>query len=219
MTLLVWFGLTAALPVLKPLDPPLVVYSSELISDDSQARDGDSLMVFGGQACPGRAASAMRALGGALSLLERLQRWFSDNPDAERRLFGRKGVLAELLTTTSESSVVASRSCTPPKLAEGWKWAFGMAPKLCPAASPSNQTWFVRSQKVAAAVVVTAAADVCSPRLSTALFDPKGRVRVLLNVDFSSVPSVTLMGASCKLELVFDSESKRFIGQWKSCPS
>lgn len=66
-------SLLSGLPTLKPLPPPLAMFSVDVIHDGpaNVATDSDSLVPYGGGACAARSLSTLRVLGGGLSMLER----------------------------------------------------------------------------------------------------------------------------------------------------
>lgn len=214
-------ALLSGLPTLKPLPPPLALFSNELLQDANLAspQNGDAFLSYASEQCPGRAISTMRAMGGALTTLERLQGWFKENPGAEAALF-KKGTLGEVMKHTSAGVPGALTPCKPWAAgAPDWQFAPTDPGKLCDAKQPpaASARYFTVKGKASSAVQVRPAADPCQPRVSIALFDPKGKTRLVLHADFGGVMSATVVGDRCKLDFVFDPETGAFKPEWKSC--
>jgi hypothetical protein len=221
MVSLLSLTLLSGLPPLKPFQPPLALFSIEVIQDgpSTVAVNGDSLIPYGADACAARSISTMRAMGGGLSMLERTLSWLEQNPGVEAKLYGKAGVLAEVMKHASGGAVSPRAACTPPSLADGWRWAFDAAPKLCPvkAGGSTNERWLLVKAAPAAAVVVNRAPDPCQSRVSIAMFDVKGKTRVLLHADFAGAMSATLVGPKCRIDLTYDPTLEAFKPEWKSC--
>lgn len=211
--------LLTALPQPTPFPQPLAMFSTELLQETSSgAKDGDVLLTWGAEACPTRAVSTVRAMGGALSMLERLQLWLTSNPGVEQRLYGRKDAVARLFQHVSEGRPAATGACRTPALREGWQWSPGVAGGVCAGKPPAaSERWLETKKKPSGAVRVSAATDPCQPRLSIALFDATGKNRVVLNADFGGELSAMLVGDRCQLWLTFDKGLEAFKPEWKSC--
>jgi hypothetical protein len=221
MVSLLSLSLLAGLPTLKPFPPPLAMFSVEVIQDgpSNVASNGDSLIPYGAEKCAARSISTMRAMGGGLSMIERTLSWLEQNPGVEAKLYGKPGVLAEVMTHASGGAIALRSACTAPVLADGWKWTLDAAPKLCPvkAEALGNQRWLLVKDAPAAAVVVNRAPDPCQSRVSIAMFDAKGKTRVVLHADFAGAMSATLVGPKCRVELTYDPALEAFKPEWKSC--
>ncbi|MBE2248771.1 MAG: hypothetical protein IAE78_04410 [Myxococcus sp.] len=207
-----------ALPALKPLQPPLAVFTVEVLKGDGPAEGGDRLITYAGPECSTRSVSSLRAMGAALTMLERVQQWLEQNPGAEAKLF-KKGTLAAAMKHASQGAFTGLAPCRAPSLVDGWKWPATDLGKLCPAKQPgpSSQVWLAVKSQPSSALSVTAASTPCQPRLSIALFDPKGRARAVLHADFGGVMSAVLLGDRCQVEFTYDPDVEAFQAQWKSC--
>jgi hypothetical protein len=209
----------SGLPVLKPFQPPLAMFSVEVIQDgpSAVATNGDSLVPYGGEKCAARSISTMRAMGGGLSMLERTLSWLEQNPGVEAKLYGRAGTLGAVMKHVSSAAIGSQRTCTAPVLTDGWRWSFDAAPKLCTADAATNERWLLVKDVPAAAVVVNRSPDPCQSRVSLAMFDAKGKTRVLLHADFAGAMSATLVGPKCRIDLTYDPSVEAFKPEWKSC--
>ncbi|MDX2013772.1 MAG: hypothetical protein SFW67_26490 [Myxococcaceae bacterium] len=211
----------AGLPTLAPFQPPLALFSVEVIQDGPSniASNGDSLIPYGADTCAARSISTMRAMGGGLSMIERTLTWLEGQPGVEAKLFGKRGALGEVMKHVSTAAIAPRTSCVAPKLVDGWRWSLDAAPKLCAVKSdaPTNERWLLVKDVPAAAVVVNRSPDPCQSRVSMALFDAKGKTRVLLHADFAGAMSATLVGPKCRVELTYDPTLEAFKAEWKSC--
>jgi len=208
----------SALPALKPLQPPLAVFTVEVLQAGGVARDGDTLLAYAGAECPTQAVSGMRAMGAALTMLEKVQRWLDQNPGAEAKLF-KKGTLGEVMKHVSHGAYGQLVPCKTVAPVETWKWPATDFGKMCPSklpASPAEQ-WMTVKNVQSAALIVRSAATPCQPRLSIAMFDPKGKTRAALHADFGGVMSAVVVGDRCQLELTYDPNIEAFKAEWKSC--
>lgn len=209
----------AGLPALRPLQPPLAVFTPQILQDASVngAENGDRLLRYGGEACTGRAVSMHRAMGAALTMLERLQPWLAANPGAEAKLF-KPGTVGEVMRHVSQGAPANVTACPAVSLEDEWRWP-ATALKACPSKLPESpvEQWLLVKKQPAAAIVVRPATDPCQPRLSIALFDPKGRHRADLHADFGGAMSAVLLGDRCQVAFSWDPSQEAFKAEWKSC--
>lgn len=209
----------AALPALKPLQPPLALFTLEVLQDANSAspQNGDQFIAYGGGACAGRSVSTIRAMGAALTTLERVQTWFKENPGVEAKLF-KKDTLAQVMKHASAGAVSRLESCKSWGAAGEWQLPPTDPGKLCEAKTPStSRLWFAVKGKGSSAVQALPAGDACQPRVSIALFDPKGKTRLVLQADFGGVMSATVVGDACKVDFTWDPSIEAFKPEWKSC--
>lgn len=209
----------AALPALKPLQPPLALFTLEVLQDANSAspQNGDQFIAYGGGACAGRSVSTIRAMGAALTTLERVQTWFKENPGVEAKLF-KKDTLAQVMKHASAGAVSRLESCKAWGAAGEWQLPPTDPGKLCEAKTPStSRLWFAVKGKGSSAVQALPAGDACQPRVSIALFDPKGKTRLVLQADFGGVMSATVVGDACKVDFTWDPSIEAFKPEWKSC--
>jgi hypothetical protein len=154
----------------------------------------------------------MRFLGGTARALEQLQGSLDrGGKDAEKKLFSRKGVLAEVMKQLGKSRFETRAGCTPAPLADGYKLELTAAPKKwcdTKADVTDGEFWFFSGNKPAAVISVQKGSpDACMPRLSTVLFDARG-----------GVLSTSLLGEKCQVvDYTFDSGKQVFVPAWKSC--
>lgn len=217
----VFLALVSALPIPLPFQPPLAEFSAEVLQDSAVASpEGlDSFLPYGSEKCPTKAISSARALGGALMALERTQGWLAQNPKVEAKLF-KKDTLADVKKHLTYAVPVPTRPCKPVTLGDGWRWPAGLSSKLCAQAKPGPryEAWFGAPKgNTAAAVTVQPATDPCQPRISIALFDSKGKQRLVVNADFGGSMSATVVGDVCRVELTYDPSIEAFKPEWKAC--
>lgn len=219
MVSLLAVSLVAALPTLRPLQPPLALFTPEVMQDANTAspQNGDQFIAFGGPACAGKSISTVRAMGAALTTLERVQTWFKENPGVEAKLF-KKDTLAQVMKHVSVGTVSRHEPCKPWGAAGEWQLPTADPGKLCEAKKPATSSlWFTVKGKASSAVQALPAADACQPRVSIALFDPKGKTRLVLQADFGGVMSATVVGDACKVDFSWDPSIEAFKPEWKSC--
>jgi hypothetical protein len=211
--------LVTSLPALKPLKPPLATFTVEILQSDTAAQNGDALLPFTNAECTTRAVSAIHAMGAALTMLEKLQRWLDENPGAETKLF-RKGTLGEVMRHVSQGAfgrLVPCRTITP---VDVWKWPARDFGTMCLSKTPlaAAERWLtVKKVQSSALLVQPAATNPCQPRLSIALFDPRGKTRAVLHADFGGVMSAVVVGDRCQIELTYAPDIEGFRPEWKSC--
>ncbi len=209
------------LPTPLPFQPPLAEFSVEILQDSAVgAPEGlDSFLPYGDEKCPTKAISTSRALGGALMALERTQAWLGQNPKVEAKLF-KKDTLADVKKHLTYATPVLTRQCKAATLIDEWKWPGGLSSKLCapPKLPIRNEAWLAAPKgATAAAVRVQSAKDPCQPRVSIALFDSKGKNRLVVNADFGGSMSATVVGDTCQIELTYDPTIEAFKPEWKAC--
>lgn len=216
---LVALSLLAGLPALKPLQPPLALFSAEMLVDAKLAspQNADDFLVYGGEQCPGRGVSIMRAMGGALTTVERVQAWFKENPGAEAALF-KKDTLAAAMKHVSAGVPSTSTPCKP-WAANDWQFAPTDPGKLCESKKPPSVTerYLTVKGRASSAIQVRPAADPCMPRVSIALFDQKGKTRLLVHADFGGVMSATVVGDRCRVDFTYEPSIEAFKADWKAC--
>jgi hypothetical protein len=184
--------------------------------------ESDRVVVPSWDGCTPQGVYLMRFLGGTARALEQLQQSLDLTPGAEKKLFGRKDVLGEVIKQLGTSKFEAKNGCTVSKLNDGFRLELTAAPKKwCDVKTPAQdgEFWFFSSGKPASVISVQKGApDVCKPRLSTVLFDAKGVARVRLHADWGGVMGASLLGERCQLiDYVFDGGRQAFVGSWKSC--
>ncbi len=184
--------------------------------------DSDKVISPKWEGCEPTGIYLMRFMGGAGRALEQLQQSLDRAPGSEKKLFGRNGVLTEVMKQLSSSRFELKLSCTAAPLTDGYKLELTAPPKKwCDAKADSadGEFWFFASAKPAAVISVQkGATDVCKPRLSTLLFDSKGIARVRLHADWAGAMSTTLVGDRCQLvEYTLDADKQVFVPAWKSC--
>jgi len=114
------------------------------------------------------------------------------------------------------------KACKPPKLTDGYKVLLDKAPKkLCPDKEPRGQGdfWFLNKKKPAAVVhVLPGDLDACRLRISTVLFDSKGKARVRLHANYGGKLSAELLGEGCKgVDFALDEATQTFRATLKPC--
>lgn len=185
--------------------------------------DSDKVVTPSWAGCEARGVYLMRFLGGASRAVEQLQQSLDRVSGSEKSLFGRKGVLAEVMKQLSASRFEPKVACAPSPLAEGYKLQLAVAPqKWCEAGSEATsdgEFWFFANGRPAAVISVQkGGVDSCLPRLSTVLFDAKGVGRVRLHADWGGAMSASLAGERCRLiDYTLDPSRQVFVPAWKSC--
>ena len=187
-------------------------------TDKVVALKWDGCEVPGGE----KAVYLMRMLGGAGRVLEQLQQSLDRAPGAEKKLFGRKAVLGEVMKQLSTSKFEPRVSCTAAALVDGFKLEVAGQPRKWCDAKPDateGEFWFLSGGKPAALISITkGGTEVCKPRISTVLFDAKGAGRVRVHADWGGAMSTTMVGERCQwVEYTLDGERQAFLPVWKSC--
>lgn len=164
----------------------------------------------------------MRFMGGAGRAIEQLQQSLDRAAGAEKKLFGRKAVLTEVMKQLSTSRFELKVGCPASPLVEGYKLDLAAAPKKwCDAKADATEGefWFFSHGKPAAVISVEKGdPDACKPRLSTVLFDARAAPRVKLHADWGGAMTTTLLGERCQLvEYTLDPDKQVFLPVWKSC--
>ena len=220
MVSLLAVSVLAALPTLRPLQPPLALFTVEVLQDASSAspQNGDEFLRYQSEQCPGRAVSLMRAMGAGLTTLERMQTWLKENPGVEAVLF-KKDTLGKVAKHSSTAVPGSAYACAAWSGEPSWQYPPTPPGKICFSKKPpaTNERWLTQKQKAAAAVKVEPATDPCQPRVSIALFDPNGKTRLVLNADFGGVMSASLIGDACRVDFTWDPTIEAFKPEWKSC--
>lgn len=187
------------------------------------ADDNDRVLAPKWEGCEPQGIFLMRFLGGTSRALEQLQGSLDrGGKDAEKKLFGRKAVLSEVLKQLSTARFEARASCQPAPLGDGYRLELTAAPKKWCDTKPDateGEFWFFAGTKPAAVISVQKGApDTCKPRLSTILFDTKGAPRVQLHADWGGVMSTSLLGEKCQVvDFTLDAGKQVFVPAWKSC--
>lgn len=182
----------------------------------------DKVLLPAWEDCEPQAVWLMRFFSGTARALEQLQSSLDRAPGAEKRLFGRTGVLAELISRLGTAVFDARRDCSEPKLVDGFKLELTSPPKKwcdAPADAQDGAFWFSSLKKPAAVVQLSAGGEkACRPRLSAVLFDLKGVARLRFHADWGGEVSATLVGERCQnIEYSFDRDRQVFVPAWKSC--
>lgn len=175
----------------------------------------DPFILLPGLECPADGFFPARFQAGLSRTLEQLQQSLDRAPGSEKKLFTRKGELAEVIKLLSASVFSADKSdCTPIK---GWQLVTTAPPKKWCAADPYRPAYFT-NEKPSWTVALGRNQDGCAALVSTVLFDAKGVARVRLHADWSGTTSVTLVGDRCQnVEFTFDTSKQAFIPSWSSC--
>ncbi len=184
--------------------------------------DTDKVIAPSWEGCEPKGIYLMRLMGGAGRVLEQLQQSLDRAPGAEKKLFGRKAVLTEVMKQLSTSRFEPKVSCTAPELVDGFKLELAGQPRKWCDAKPDaaeGEFWFLTKGKPAAVIFVQkGGADACKPRLSTVLFDAKGVGRVRLHADWGGAVSATMVGERCQwVDYSLDADRQVFLPVWKSC--
>lgn len=185
--------------------------------------DSDRVVVPTFEGCEAQGVYLMRFLSGGARALEQLQQSVeAGGPDAEKKLFGRKGVLGEVMKQLGASRFEAKAGCAPSPLTDGARLELTAAPKKWCDAKPDaaeGEFWFFSNGKPAAVISVQkGATNPCKPRLSSVLFDAKGAARVRLHADWAGAMSATLVGERCQfVDYTLVTEKQAFSPNWKSC--
>lgn len=172
--------------------------------------------------CEPKAIYLMRFMGGTGRALEQFQQSLDRSPGSEKKLFGRKGVLSEVMKKLGSSRFDPQISCTPIALVDGYKVQLTAPPKKwCEGQvdSAEGEFWFFAAAKPQAVISVQhGETDACKPRLSAVFFDAKGAARLRLHADWGGEMSATLVGERCQVvEYTLDSARQVFVPVWKSC--
>jgi len=164
-----------------------------------------------------------RMLGGTARAVEQFDQWLSQAPAAKKKLFGKRDALGDTIKLMRDSDRVPKKLCKPPKLKDGFKLALDRAPaKLCADTDEKRQQgdfWFFTGKKAAAVIhVLPGEKDACRPRISTVLFDSKGRARVRFHADYGGPLSAELLGDGCNaVDFTFAEVPQQFRATWKPC--
>ena len=185
--------------------------------------DSDTVVAPKWEGCdPPQGVYLMRFMGGASRALEQLQQSLDRSPGSEKKLFGRKAVLTEVMKQLSGSRFELKSSCAEGELADGYKLTLTTPPKKwCDAKADAGdgEFWFFAKAKAAAVISIQKGrVEVCKPRLSIVLFDARGAARVRLHADWGGAMSTTLIGEKCQVvEYALDADKQAFPPVWKSC--
>ncbi len=185
-------------------------------------QDSDKVIAPKWEGCEPKGIYVMRFMGGAGRALEQLQQSLDRAVGSEKKLFGRKGVLTEVMKLLSTSRFEQKLSCPAAPLADGYKLELTAPPKKWCDASPTateGEFWFFSNKSAAAVISIQkGGTELCKPRLSTVLFDAKGVGRVRLHADWGGAMSATLVGEKCQLvDYTLDADKQAFLPVWKSC--
>lgn len=182
----------------------------------------DRVVLPAWEGCEAKGVYLMRMMGGTARALEQLQQSLDRAPGAEKKLFARKNVLAEVMKQLGASKLSTKTACVASKLADGYRLELGWAPrKWCDAKAgvQDGEFWFFAADKAAGVISVQkGGAEACKPRLSTVLFDARGVARVRLHADWGGGLSATLIGDRCQvIDYALDTQKQTFVPTWKSC--
>jgi hypothetical protein len=184
---------------------------------------GDRSVTPTWEGCPAQGIYLVRMLAGTTRALEQLQQSLDAAPGAEKRLFARKGVLAEVMRTLTGAAFEPRQSCAALPVSAAGRLEVAAAPKRwCPAEATrqDGEFWFFTKGKPGALVHVARGGEAspCKPRLSVVLFDAKAAPRVRLDADWGGAMRATLVGDRCtELDYEFDAGRQEFTPAWKSC--
>ncbi len=167
-----------------------------------------------------RAVFLNRFLAGAALGGNQIQSWLATN-GKEAAVFKDRLALGKALDRAREGLFVEGQRCqSAPK--DGWKLELQSLPRALCAKERKGGTgefWFAKpgmtKGKDLTAVVRLAPAgpaveDRCRLRASAALFDDKGKARLLFHADYGAALEVELRGDGCSVAFVFDSAIQGF---------
>ncbi len=218
----------AALP---PIPAPLGHLGDSLLdAPEGGVTGGEKVVISKYEGCArDRAVFLTRFVSGAALGGNQLQLWLAADKAVEAAVFKEPGTLARTLDVAREGTFVEGERCqAAPR--EGWKLELAAVPKsLCnkPRAKPGEgEFWFSRPMLTerrpgdppappklprgmfSAVVRVAPAApnieDRCRLRISSALFDDKGKARLLFHADYGAALAVEVRGDGCSLDFTFD---------------
>lgn len=182
----------------------------------------DKVLTPAWPSCEPQAIWLMRFFSGTARALEQLQASLDRAPGAEKKLFGRVGVLAELITSLGTASFDPRRDCSEPTLIDGFKLELVSTPKKwcdAPTNAQDGAFWFSSQKKPVAVVQISPGGEkACRPRISAVLFDARGVARLRFHADWGGEASATLVGERCQnIAYSFDRDRQVFVPTWKSC--
>lgn len=223
LTLIAALALAAPPPALGEISAPLGHIGNVVDAPPKGGvTDSDKVVLPKWEGCEAKGVYLMRFLGGAGRALEQLQQSLDRAPGAEKKLFGRKAVLTEVMKQLSSSRFEAKVGCTAATLVDGYKLEPTEAPKKwceVKAEPTEGEFWFFANGKPAAVISLQKGEpDACKPRLSTVLFDAKGAPRVRLHADWGGAVTATLVGERCQVvDYTLQTDKQVFLPAWKSC--
>jgi hypothetical protein len=224
MTSLLAALLLTSLPAPSGILAPLGRYGDVVTEPPRHGHPATEIVLAG--RLPGcseeRALWLSRAVSGTVRAGEQLVQWLEVHPEVTRASFGigkdPLAPLAEALSLANDAQASAPVRCGAVK--GPWKLPL-RAGKAARCSAPlslgaQGQLDFVepRSRKTAARVRFAPAApgalEACRPRMSVALLDKTGAVRLLVHADFGGAPlDVTVVGKR-PLAFVLDPSSQLF---------
>lgn len=216
-------ALTAAPPLPAEISAPFGHFGAVVQPEPAGGLPGnDKVLLPKWETCESQAVYLMRFLSGSARALEQLQQSLDRAPGAEKKVFGRKDVIGELVSQLSTSMFEAKRDCAEPKLLDGFKLDLTTAPKKwcdAPVGAQDGAFWFFSAKKPSVVIHVTKGAEkVCRARISAVLFDNKGVARVRIHADWAGEVSATLVGERCQnVEYTFERDRQVFVPSWKTC--
>jgi hypothetical protein len=169
----------------------------------------------------GTAVDLSRTLHVSMNTLEKVQAWLDATPGLEEKLFDSKGTLGEVARLVGGSKAVPEQRC-PLSTDEGWKLATSkVGTRPCErTAGRLGDFWWFHADKPAGVVAVSPgkAGNNCAVRLSSMLFDQKGKTRLQVHNDLQAPPSFTLLGDWCRnVEFKFDEKLNGFKARPTKC--
>ncbi|MEN9797966.1 MAG: hypothetical protein RL653_1662 [Pseudomonadota bacterium] len=224
MTSLLTALLLASLPAPSGILAPLGRYGDVVTEPPRKGHPATEIVLSG--RLPGcsddRALWLSRAVSGTVTAGEQLVQWLEVHPEVTKAAFGAGkdplAPLAEALALANDAQSSAPVRCGEVK--GPWKLPLrGGKPARCSvplSLGAQGQLDFVAPQtgKTAARVrfgpAPAGAVDGCRPRISVALLDKSGTVRLLVHADFGGAPLEITLGGKRPLAFALDPASQLF---------
>ncbi len=206
---------------LTTIDAPFGHFGDVVVPEKGATPTTDLPVRFAPESCEPQIIRLAAQVTGAMAAIEQLTAWVKVN-NLEGKLFSRKELLTESIALLTKSSLSANHSCTPLKTRDAFKLMAADAPAKFCAAELERSTgdfWLMADKKPAAVFnVMNGGTNVCRPRISTTLFDSKGKARLLIHLDWGGDTSFTVIGDRCQnLDFTFDTKQQTFTGKRISC--
>ena len=216
----------AAAPVKAPapltnISAPFGHYGDVVEPAKAEGAPVDLPVKFAPEKCEVQVILLAHHVSGAMRSIEQITAWLKANA-LENKLFSRKDTLLETIALLGKSTLSAQRACTEFKTRNGYAVTMTDAPAEFCDAPPGRATgdfWLMAGKKPAAVInIAQGAPNACKPRISTALFDSKAKVRLLVNLDWGGETSFTVIGDRCQnIDFTFDSATQEFVPKRISC--
>ena len=217
---------------LPPLSPPLGRIGDVVQAVPKGGKSGREKVVTGNLArCDAPQAFYIERFftQGALGAMEQVHTWLVQNPDVQRRLFGKKDVFVKTLDGARSGYFHDGSLCPKEKpLAEGWRLNAPRAPsRLCKGergpisegglwlfVRPGTEDALKRTDFRGAVLLSPSEPEAdkpCLPRLSATVYDAAGNARLRYHADWSAAAEVEILGDGCqRLHFTFDPAQKHF---------